>query len=539
YQNKRLIVQHHIHELFNIPSITKSSPTLLREMLDGINSHMGSLKSQSVNTDDWDLIIIYLITSKPDFATKKEWESTLKNTELPNNINNNNQPTKLKTLEYSSNKRLKSHIVSSQHETISCMFCKQAHSINQCEEFSKLTVAERSQEIKKLKWCFNYLRGGHDARACKSTYRKCSNKHHTLLHGQIQTRSEQISNATVNYCNNNINGEVLLSTAVIQVRNKNNEYQNGRILLDVGSQQNFATTDFCAELGLECNDTNFPISGINQLSSTVKQMVNAEFKSSCSNYKAVVTCLVLPRITNNLPFQTFEYEDLPVPKNIKLADLKYYESAPNTHLGWIIGGPFTTAPVEVRNNVCNISLDSKLEHHFKRVTTGSLIVSVEEMYTLLSLIEAYLNSRPLIPLSNDPNDLEVLTPGRFLFGEALVAASRPRLRQCFWSCWQREYLIELQRRHKWQHPATSLKIGAMIIVKYDNLSPLLWRLGGISEIHPGADGIVRVVTIKTSKGTTMRGVNRVCVLRIEGNDNGTEVNVSVLIVGSEQDTCNL
>jgi hypothetical protein len=51
-----------------------------------------------------------------------------------------------------------------------------------------------------------------------------------------------------------------------------------------------------------------------------------------------------------------------------------------------------------------------LKSHFKRVV-GSLLITAEEMHTLLTLIESCLNSRPITPMSSDPNDLKPLTAG--------------------------------------------------------------------------------------------------------------------------------
>ncbi|KAH0815972.1 hypothetical protein GEV33_006819 [Tenebrio molitor] len=80
-------------------------------------------------------------------------------------------------------------------------------------------------------------------------------------------------------------------------------------------------------------------------------------------------------------------------------------------------------------------------------------------------IEACLNSRPLTPLTSDPNDLEVLTPFHFLIGETHTTfpeqdwSEAPtnrlsrwqlieKIRAHFWKRWNREYLTSLQNRQK-------------------------------------------------------------------------------------------
>jgi len=55
----------------------------------------------------------------------------------------------------------------------------------------------------------------------------------------------------------------------------------------------------------------------------------------------------------------------------------------------------------------------------------------------------------------------------------------------------------------------------MILIKNENTPPMNWPLGRVTEVHPGADGIIRVVTIKTSHGLTKRALTKICILPIE------------------------
>jgi hypothetical protein len=170
------------------------------------------------------------------------------------------------------------------------------------------------------------------------------------------------------------------------------------------------------------------------------------------------------------------------------------------------------------------------KYHLKRIV-GKATLSYEELLTVLTHVEACLNSRPVIPMSNDPSDLTALTPGHFLIEEALTTYPEPSLQliqqnrlshwqyvqqhsQHFWSRWSREYLSELQRRSKWNTVDRNIELNTLVLMREDNISPMQWRLARVSKLHPGEDGIFRAVTVKTAKGELRRAVKQLCLLLV-------------------------
>ena len=163
---------------------------------------------------------------------------------------------------------------------------------------------------------------------------------------------------------------------------------------------------------------------------------------------------------------------------------------------------------------------------------GNTVLTFEELTTVMTQIEACLNSRPLYPISNDPLDLNVLTPGHFLVGAPLTSLPQNDLSdinigrltryqlvtqiiQSFWRRWSREYLSQLQQRPKWQRSYTSdIKIGSLVLLVEDNTAPLHWRMGRVVDVYKGNDNVVRVVSVKTTSNVIKRSIKRVCLLPV-------------------------
>jgi len=48
------------------------------------------------------------------------------------------------------------------------------------------------------------------------------------------------------------------------------------------------------------------------------------------------------------------------------------------------------------------------------------------------------------------------------------------LQQIFWSRWKEEYLTLLQQRSKWRIPKPGLFVDDLVLVKDENLPPMMW-----------------------------------------------------------------
>ncbi|XP_051155328.1 uncharacterized protein LOC127277923 [Leptopilina boulardi] len=147
----------------------------------------------------------------------------------------------------------------------------------------------------------------------------------------------------------------------------------------------------------------------------------------------------------------------------------------------------------------------------------------ETLRTLLTEVEHSVNSRPLTDVSLDPRDDEALTPNHFLIGTSSGNLTYRRHEQqiecpkkqweiaqyfadCFWKRWLREYLPTLLPRKKWHSESESLKIGEVVVIADHQSSRNMWLKGIVERTFPGRDNLVRVVEVRTIKGTFIRPI---------------------------------
>ena len=166
--------------------------------------------------------------------------------------------------------------------------------------------------------------------------------------------------------------------------------------------------------------------------------------------------------------------------------------------------------------------------HLRRVV-GDVKLTFEETMTVLAQIEACLNSRPLCPNPCDDDGIEALTPGHFIIGRPLASLPDPsfsyrsisllkRWHLCqslvrhFWRRWHLEYLTHLQKFSKWRHPSRNARVGDVVVLHENGLVPGKWPVARVTEVKPGRDGIVRVVTVRTHSGTYNRPVTKIALL---------------------------
>lgn len=156
-------------------------------------------------------------------------------------------------------------------------------------------------------------------------------------------------------------------------------------------------------------------------------------------------------------------------------------------------------------------------------------IDEEGLQTLLCEVEAIINSRPITRVSNDPNDLEALTPNHLLLMKAITPLppgtfdrgdvySRRRWHQIqyladlFWRRLTKEYLLGLQERQKWYHPKRNISVNDIVLIVDESAPQNSWVMGCVIQTVKDSRGHVRQAKVKSSTTVLLRPVTKLCLL---------------------------
>ncbi|XP_055604061.1 uncharacterized protein LOC129752297 [Uranotaenia lowii] len=415
YENKKLIVKAHLDALFALEPLKKENYDGLNFLISEFEKNLMMLQKIGEPTKSWSTILVYMLCSRLDSATLRQWETHYGSKEVPTYeellLFLQGHCSVLQSITSARNppseaRQTRSTVCNTTIRSVSrCPFCADPwHSPFQCGKFQRMKVPERMDAAIRNKLCRNCLMPGHFYRNCeRGSCHHCQQKHHSMLHSrssvpqpqfsvqyrqQSQTRSAQqipfqsqpqpmnqqqqhnsrpiqhahttTQHAQTHSHNTNTNPDnaqattsqnyvalpfipsrnILLSTAMIRVKDRFGNTLLARALLDSCSQHCLMTREFSRRLKFHETPTFLSVQGIGSSQMVSTKLVSAEVgsrSSRISQFKEWMQFFVLPRLTVDLPTAAFDPSILTLPGSACLADPGFYESGP---IDVIIGAEF-------------------------------------------------------------------------------------------------------------------------------------------------------------------------------------------------------
>ncbi|XP_053968764.1 uncharacterized protein LOC128870195 [Anastrepha ludens] len=343
YKVMRVIAEGHFRAMANVKRAASDTADAIKGVIDAFQQHIRELKALGCPVEFWDDWLVYELVNKLDFETREQWELSLVTDEPPSF----EQLSTFLEVRYRSLSMLSSSTVLVPAKGKTASVCKSTNVFHAVQDQNST--------------------GCHYKAKCNSTSacRICHQRHHTLLHNTTATTNATTvahfvnsaslrpfspaadvmhqTNATVSsangpstdtaaactssYLNANPNQPhprertVLLTTALVQVRDCSGHWQPSRLLFDSGSPASFVTESCVQRLGLPRRGSAILISGIGSSQGIrsrgeVLLSVSSHFSAQCFT----VDALILPKIRSDLPTQPLKVSAWPPIQDLLLAD---------------------------------------------------------------------------------------------------------------------------------------------------------------------------------------------------------------------------
>lgn len=366
FDNKRAVVKTLFRDLYNLEPIKAENQ--ITSLLDKAEIIIRGLRaSDEVIDQTFSKFVTYIVSSKLDPRTYKDWENSITTTDsypqfgelqkflrirsfnVLDRVVENNSTLKInknskQSVSASSSSEKKSLVTSI--KKLKCIVCEEPHFLNQCNRFISKTVGERFELVKKHKLCVKCFSPFHVVADCKRyNCRTCNGNHHLLLHRETSSQpttnisqSNKADSPTASAEANNVitksslsaastkHKVVFLSTAVVKLKSASGT-RLARILLDPGSETTLICRNLCniAKLPLTKNENPTVLVGINNDPSTLNSLTKFVLQSRYCNFSIAIEAEVISKIPYSVTRSNFVdiFDKFPKFKFAESNDLPY------------------------------------------------------------------------------------------------------------------------------------------------------------------------------------------------------------------------
>ncbi|XP_076645559.1 uncharacterized protein LOC143355009 [Halictus rubicundus] len=448
FDDPKALIAHHINALLDTQPIKKQSGKALGELVDTAVNNVSALDSLLKPEEILDAFVSTCITRKLDSVSCDEWEKrTMDSRKMPpfkdlakfleqrsqylsrkDTIQSSTGSNSFERPKISKPRETRREgYVAASHvagKPTRCLLCDSVHALQYCPKWLAMPSSERHTAVKGSGACFNCLSRGHSIRACtRGNCRKCGKRHHTLLHRENVPNSDNVDSPTsstshiVQSCIANSESMVadcaVLSTALVFVTDRHGRDHKCRALLDVGSQANFVTRDFCDRVALPRRVADTVISGVGRVQSKISSTAHLRIASGSNNYHTALSCLVIDNITDEMPNVPLERVKIPIPSGVIPADPEFQRPGrvdlligcglfwdllcigqiriglgnlmwQKTRLGWVLGGSthWPTASANAKPvRSCHAITNAQLERSVTRFWEVEELRNIESLET--------------------------------------------------------------------------------------------------------------------------------------------------------------
>nr|CAI5828861.1 unnamed protein product [Callosobruchus analis] len=373
YNNDDMLVHNYVKNLFHMEPILKESSKSIRNMLDSLSKNLRALNQLQLPTEHWDVLIVFLMASKLDLVTEREWVTFKSKRQGFPKIDDfikflNSRLSILETIEQSR-----------------CEKATESRGFKKRHEVRSFAVTDGSEKVQNCTLCS----GQHFIQTCPEFLHDSdiSGNSNEAEKGEVVAERKV---STIHSARNDISS-VFLATAHVEVYDKDKNKHTLRALLDNGAESSFITEEACNRLQIQREKANLFVNGINNAQSCISSKCEVQIHSASSGFSINIMCFVLPKITGTLPKYKMDISRLNIPNGLQLADAWFAEPQniniligsdcfwnvmcrdqiplgrnlpvlQNTKFGWIVSGPLGNAKTRYIN--CNFTqtIDSDPSH---------------------------------------------------------------------------------------------------------------------------------------------------------------------------------